>query len=489
MAAYFDAAAGLPAHPIAVEAQAAASGDGWADPSRLTGPGRRAAVLLDAARQAMAEQLQVAPDEVSFVPSAVQATHLAVLGALRARRRAGTVLLHSAVEHSAVLKAAEWHLERGGLVEVAAVDSLGRVDAEDFVRRALAPGVAVAVLQAANHEVGTRQPVDVVASRLAAAGVPLVVDATHEILYGEPPANVPIFTVDARLWGGPAGVAVLVIRRGTRWQSPFPGDEAESGHSACVLNVAAAVAADADLRAFRHERRTQGARLRELVAELRASVAASIPDVAVLGDPEDRLPHLVTLSCLYVDGQSLLGLLDEQGFAVSSGSSCTSDTLTPSHVLQAMGALTSGNVRVSLHPGVTQAELERFAQVLPAAVAQVRAQAPGGQPPTATAAATATATAAATAIAAATATVTATAAATVTTTPSEAAVSAERVLDSRGRRCPLPILDLARAIPDVPVGGLLAVVSDDPAAATDVPAWSRMTGHEFVESSDYGHGA
>jgi len=103
-------------------------------------------------------------------------------------------------------------------------------------------------------------------------------------------------------------------------------------------------------------------------------VAATVPDVEVVGDPVDRLPHLVTFSCLYVDGEALLTALDRRGFAVSSGSSCTSSTLEPSHVLVAMGALTSGNVRVSLHHATTEAEVDEFLRVLPPTVAEVRAE-------------------------------------------------------------------------------------------------------------------
>jgi cysteine desulfurase len=111
-----------------------------------------------------------------------------------------------------------------------------------------------------------------------------------------------------------------------------------------------------------------------LVDRLRATVAAVVPDVEVLGDPVDRLPHVATFSCLYVDGEALLSALDRRGFAVSSGSSCTSSTLEPSHVLVAMGALTSGNVRVSLHPGTTDADVDLFLTVLPEVVAEVRAE-------------------------------------------------------------------------------------------------------------------
>jgi cysteine desulfurase len=114
--------------------------------------------------------------------------------------------------------------------------------------------------------------------------------------------------------------------------------------------------------------------LAALVERIRVGVATTIPDVQVLGDAHDRLPHIVTFSCLYVEGEALLTALDRLGFAVSSGSSCTSSTLTPSHVLVAMGALTSGSVRVSLHHATTETEVDRFLAVLPGVVADVRAE-------------------------------------------------------------------------------------------------------------------
>ncbi|MFC5945216.1 aminotransferase class V-fold PLP-dependent enzyme, partial [Micromonospora harpali] len=119
----------------------------------------------------------------------------------------------------------------------------------------------------------------------------------------------------------------------------------------------------------------EAALLEPLVDRIRARVAAEVPDVEVVGDPVDRLPHLVTFSCLYVDGEALLHALDRRGFAVSSGSSCTSSTLRPSHVLEAMGVLSHGNVRVSLHRETTVADVERFLAELPGIVAALRAEA------------------------------------------------------------------------------------------------------------------
>jgi cysteine desulfurase len=475
---YLDAAAGLPLHPVAAQALQAAWQDGWADPSRLSGAGRRSAVLLDAARQAAADELGVRPDELSFLSSGVHALHSAVLGSLAGRRRAGNVLLHSAVEHSAVFKAADWHLAHSGAVRVAGVDALGRVDLTESLEAAAEPGVGTAVLQAANHEVGTRQPVAEAARRLAELGIPLVVDASYELVYGQAPAAAPIFTADARLWGGPAGVGLLVVRQGSRWRPPFPVDEAESGRAAGTPNVPAIVAAAASLRATRADRRAEAERLSGLIERIRRQVPRSVPDTVVLGedDPAGRLPHLVTFSCLYVEGEALLTELDRRGFAVSSGSSCTSDSLTPSHVLVAMGALTSGNVRISLHPGVQAADVERFLAVLPDAVAAVRSQAPGSPAATAQASGSPAATAQASGSPA------------VPLIKTHASDSGP-VLDSRGRRCPLPVLDLARALPGLEIGAELTVLADDPAAASDIAAWCRMAGQRLDSETEIGDGA
>ncbi len=119
----------------------------------------------------------------------------------------------------------------------------------------------------------------------------------------------------------------------------------------------------------------ESARLSALVDRIRTRVPQLVPDVEVLGHPVERLPHLVTFSCLYVDGEALVTELDRAGFAVNSGSSCTARTLRPSHVLEAMGVLTHGNVRVSLPRGTTEGEVDDFLAVLPRVVASLREQA------------------------------------------------------------------------------------------------------------------
>jgi cysteine desulfurase len=339
--------------------------EGWSDPARLYGAARRAKLLLDNAREIVASVVGARPDEVSFTSSGTQAIHLGMLGTLRARERLGQQVVASAVEHSAVLHSATHRI---------GVDRHGRADAAEFAE-AIRPDTALACLQTANHEVGTVQPVDDVADACRQQGVPLLVDAAQSVGRMSVPGGWSLLTASAHKWGGPPGVGVLAIRRDTRWRSPMPEDEREGGRVPGFENIPGALAAAAALRARAEEANTVAGRQRELVERIRREIPARIPDVEVVGHPVERLPHLVTFSCLYVNGEALVTELDREGFAVSSGSSCTASTLQPSHVLEAMGVLTHGNVRVSLPRDSTAADVDRFLDVVPGVVARLRAEA------------------------------------------------------------------------------------------------------------------
>ncbi|MET3975630.1 cysteine desulfurase [Cellulosimicrobium sp. 4261] len=356
-----------PWHPLAREAFDRALDDGWADPRRLHAEGRRAAALLDGAREAVAAALGARTEEVVFTANHTVSLHTAVAALAGARHRAGRRVVVGAVERAAVLHAAE----HGGLErEVVGVGGSGRVDAARMADAVGRPGVALAALQAANGEVGTRQPVAAVHEAARRAGVPLLVDAGAALGHDVVPETWDALAADPADWGGGPGIGVLAVRSRVRRRSPFPEDAdpwAPGG-----VSVPAAFAAAVSLQAVLADREAQDARRRALVDRVRARVAR-IPDVEVVGDPDDRLPHVATFSFLYVDGEALLTDLDRQGVAVGSGSACTSSSLEPSHVLAAMGVLTHGNVRVALDRSTTEADVERLLAALPDAVARVRA--------------------------------------------------------------------------------------------------------------------
>ena len=170
---------------------------------------------------------------------------------------------------------------------------------------------------------------------------------------------------------------MLVVPERTRWRRPGPESEVEHGRTDVEPMVAIALAAAEAWRQTQARLPEQSAVSSAIIRRLRA-VATGLRDVEVVGDPENRLPHVLTFSLLYVDGEALVIELDRRGFAVGSGSACTSSTLEPSHVLAAMGVLTGGNVRVTLPFDAIAPTLghgvDRFIAELPDAVATVRAQ-------------------------------------------------------------------------------------------------------------------
>lgn len=267
------------------------------------------------------------------------------------------------------------------LVAEVPVDLLGRVDLEAWGAAVAHPGTAVAVLQAANQEVGTRQPLGAAHGATTPYGVPLLVDATASLGRDAPPAPTAydVLVGDARSWGGPAGVGLLVVPERTRWRRPGPPTDVEHGRTDVDPVLPLVLAAAEAWRQAEHDRAHEAAAAAALVDRVRAA-AAAVPDVEVVGDPVDRLPHVSTFSALLVDGEVLVDELDRRGVAVASGSACTASTLEPSHVLVAMGVLTHGNVRVTLPLAATlpggDAERERgvrdFCTMLPDAVAAVR---------------------------------------------------------------------------------------------------------------------
>ena len=446
---YFDAASGEPLDPAGREAFLAALDEGWAGADRLYREGRRARMLLDAAREAVAEVLGCRADELVFTTSGTSAVHQGVLGLAKGRARAGRTLVLGAVEHSSVLHAAELAARRieGDRVLVP-VDVHGRIRLESLIEslaRARVGGASIGLIavQSANHEVGTRQPLAEVGDLAAEHGVPLLVDAAASIGREPVTSGWSVLAGSARKWGGPAGVGVLAVRKGTRFAADWPEDERERGWSPGPVNVPAILAAATALRARSAEAQEVGLNHRELTALLRARIPEVVPEVEVVGHPDDRLPHILTFSCLYASGEALLLELDRAGFSVSSGSSCTASTLTPSHVLEAMGVLSQGNIRVSLPWDTKRADVERFLDVLPGAVRSAR---PDTEP---------------------------------VELPTEES-SAALEIDALGKLCPLPVIELGRQIGSVPVGSVVRVLADDPAARLDIPAWCRMTGQDYL---------
>jgi len=353
---------------------------GWADPRRLYAEGRRARALLDQARELIAEGMGVRPPEVSFLPGGPAALRAGLEGLLYAGRRRGARIVATAVEHSALLTTGRYHVAQAddaSLLDEVDVDQVGRVDLSAFGVAISVPGTVLAAVQSANGEVGTRQPLEQAHGLCRSLGIPLLVDAMASLGRDPAPMHFDVMAGDARSWGGPAGLGVLVVPERTRWRRSGPASEVEHGRTDMEPMVAIALAAAEAWRQTQAACADEARRSSAIIGRLRAA-AHDLPDVEVVGDPAERLPHVLTFSLLYVDGEALVTELDRRGFAVGSGSACTSSTLEPSHVLAAMGVLTHGNVRITLPLNAIaptlEADVDRFIAELPVAVAAVRAQ-------------------------------------------------------------------------------------------------------------------
>ncbi len=352
---------------------------GYADPRRLHGPGRNARLLLDNARAVIAECLGVRSDEVTFTSSGTDAVHRGLLGLHTAHKRVGDTILVSAIEHSAVFEAARWatQVPGGGQSRSLPVDQQGLVLGE-AIADARADGDArptVAAIQLANPEVGVVQPIERLSAELG--DVPLFMDACAATGVIPWPDGWAAAAASAHKWGGPAGIGLMVVPKGTRWRNPYPADDRIDPRVSGFENIPAALAAAAALQAVLGERHDTAARHHALSQQLRTSIA-DIEDLELISPDGSGntpgLPHLVGFSCLYVDGEALVTALDKRGFGVASGSACTSSTLSPSHVLEAMGVLTHGNVRVSFGPDTQPEQVAAFSHALREVVSDLRNQ-------------------------------------------------------------------------------------------------------------------
>jgi cysteine desulfurase len=368
---FLDSSSGEPMLEEARQAWLEAQQAGWGDPMRLHRPGRLAAQALDQAREVVAAAVGGRPDEVIFTASGVHASHAAVAGLALGRRRVGSRIVTTAIDHSSVLAAAV----SAGVHDAVQVDHEGNVDLNSWTAAVGTAGTAAACIQVANHEVGTLQPYVEAAEICRRTDVPLVLDATTALgrMDLSDAAGWSLLTGWAGAFGGPASVGILVIKKNVRWRASYLVDDYQGGRWPGVPDVPAIYAAAVALNCWLQSGRTVGERQHDLVDQLRAGIVQRVPDVDVAGDPVRRVPHLLTFSALYVDGETLTLELDKAGFAVASGSACSASSEHPSHVLAAMGALTHGNVRIGLTRTTTAAEIDHFLTVLPPIVTRIRA--------------------------------------------------------------------------------------------------------------------
>jgi cysteine desulfurase len=371
--AYLDHASSSPLRPAAREAMLPWIGHAG-DPGRVHAEGRAARVALEEAREQVAAFFGARPREVIFTSGGTESVNAAIFGAAARADPNGPAEVHivtSAVEHSAVLEAAN----RAGRVTMAGVDVLGRYD-PGTVLAGVRTGTALVSVQLANHEVGTVQPAGQVVAAARERGVLTHVDACASAGYlpiDFAGLGADLCSVTAHKFGGPKGIGALLVRRGLRIPPFHLGGAQERNRRAGLENVAAAVgfaAAVAELSGDRLQAEAEAARA--LTDRLLTEAPKLVDGIAVFGDPDDRLPHLVCFGVEGVEAEPVLLGLDQHGVAVHSGSSCSSETFEPSPVLSAMGVDADHSLRISVGWSSTPDDVGAFLAALPEVVGRLR---------------------------------------------------------------------------------------------------------------------
>ncbi|HEX6940726.1 MAG TPA: cysteine desulfurase family protein [Longimicrobiales bacterium] len=375
---YLDHAATTPVRAEVGEALCAALEEFPGNPSSQHAWGRAARMRLEEARERLASVLGAARQEVFFTSGGTMADNLAVLGRWRAVRREGRggAVVYSAIEHKAVIGAAEAAGREGAERVVLAVDGEGRVEPASLDEALRAEPVVVSVMWG-NNEVGVLQPVAEIAARCRDAGVVFHTDAVQAL--GKVPVRVDripvdLLTVTAHKIGGPKGIGALYVRQGVAVEPLVHGGGQERGLHPGTENVAGAVAFALAAELAERERGVEAARLAALRDRLQALLLERVDGLIVNAGGAPRLPHILNVSLPDTDQEALLIALDLEGVAVSSGSACQSGTIEPSHVLIAMGRGDPEEASIRFSVGRTttvemvEVAAERFANV----VARVR---------------------------------------------------------------------------------------------------------------------
>ena len=376
---YLDHAATTPLFPQVVDAMTEFLRDHYGNPSSLHSFGRDAKSYLEQARMDVASLIGASPDEIFFTSGGTEADNIAILGsaALATKKH----LITSAVEHHAVLDTFKYLSEQGFELSILPVDEYGMVQPQTL-RQALREDTLLVSIMHANNEVGVINPIRELAQLAHEAGALFHTDAVQSV--GKIAVNVAELGVDMLTYSshkinGPKGVGALYRRANLELQRQVHGGGQEKKLRSGTENLPGIVGFGVAAAQTRVIWREETKRLRDLRDMFVAEILRTIPASQLNGHPVNRLPHNANLSFDFIEGEALLLHLDMQGIAASTGSACSSGSLSPSHVLQAMGISENwlaSAIRFSLGHGVDEQQIRYVLEVLQDRVEFLRKSSP-----------------------------------------------------------------------------------------------------------------
>ena len=379
---YADNAATTKTAPEVLEAMLPFFGEGYGNPSSLHQKGREAKAALTTAREKIASLLGAKPNEIYFTSCGSESDNWAIKGAAHANMNRGTHIISTRIEHHAVLHALESLEKEGFEVTYLDVDSDGRVSPEEVVA-AMRDDTTLVECMFANNEVGTIEPIKEIAKAVKAKNPKTLVFTDAVQAVGNIPVNVADLGVDMLALSGhkihtPKGIGALYIKTGTRILNLIDGGGQERGKRGGTENVpyivGLAKALDMAVAGL-----TEMERVEKMRNRLIDGILSEIPHSRLNGPREGRLPGNVNVSFEFIEGESLLLLLDMAGICASTGSACSSTSLEPSHVLISIGVpveLAHGSLRLSISRDTTDEDIDYILGKLPGIVQRLRDMSP-----------------------------------------------------------------------------------------------------------------
>lgn len=378
---YFDNAATTPVREEVLQEILPYFREYYGNASSIYSIAKESKKALEAARAKVAAAIGATPDEIYFTAGGSESDNMALRGVVNASKKEKKHIITTKIEHHAILHTAEFLETKGVDVTYLNVDEFGKISLEEL-ENAIRPETILISVMFANNEIGTIQPIAEIGEIAKKHGVLFHTDAVQAV--GHVPIDVEKLQVDllsmsGHKLGAPKGIGAIYIRKGTRISPLIFGGAQEKKLRAGTENIAGIVGLGkaAELAVAEMEETTK--KLIALRDKLIHGILESIPDSRLNGHPTDRLPGNCNISFSYIEGESLLLLLDALGIAASSGSACTSGSLDPSHVLMAIGLpheIAHGSLRLTIDRENTEEQVDFILEKLPGLVQRLRDMSP-----------------------------------------------------------------------------------------------------------------
>lgn len=378
---YFDNAATTPIRPEVYEEMKPYIETYFGNASSVYGIARESKKAIDKAREQVAKALNARTEEIFFTGCGSESDNWVLKGVASALKDKGNHIITTCIEHHAILHTCEFLEENEFEVTYLPVDEYGKVSVDDLIK-AIRPTTILVSVMFANNEIGTIEPIKEIGAVCREKGIYFHTDAVQAVGHVKidvQDMNIDFLSLSGHKLGAPKGIGALYIRKGCKIKNLIHGGGQERGRRAGTENLIGIVALGKAIEMAVAEMESTTKKLTYLRDKIIKNILENVDYARLNGHPTDRLPGNVNISFEFIEGESMLLLLDSHGICASSGSACTSGSLDPSHVLLAIGLpheKAHGSLRITLGHQNTEEEVDKLLEVLPPIVQRLRDMSP-----------------------------------------------------------------------------------------------------------------